>query len=60
MAKVDQEAAQKELDTAARLNKKADDLIDAADELRREAEHRERDAEQLTAPVKPSPSGSSR
>jgi hypothetical protein len=52
MADVDKEAAKRELAAAAKLNNKADELVDVAGELRHQAKRLEHDAEQLVAPEK--------
>ncbi len=50
MAKIDEEAAEQELATAARLNERADELAETSDELRQEASRLEQAADDLVAP----------
>ena len=52
MAKIDKQAAQKEVRKAAHLRAKAGELVEIADELEQEAERHEHDARDLVAPAK--------
>jgi hypothetical protein len=52
MARIDQQAARKELQEASELRAKAAQLVEIAGELEQEAERHENDAVDLTAPAK--------
>jgi len=56
MARIDQQAARKELKDADRLRAKAEQLVEIADELEEQAESHEHDAKDLVAPADTPPS----
>ena len=58
MARIDQQAAGKELKEADRLRAKAEQLVEIADELEEQADDHEQDAMDLIAPADAPPSSS--
>jgi hypothetical protein len=53
MAQIDEQAARKELEEAARLRERAEQLVQIAGELEQQAEGREQEATDLIAPANP-------
>ena len=58
MARIDQQAAREELEEAARLRARAEQLVEIADELQQQADGHEHDAMDLIAPADSQPSSS--